>query len=255
MDFNLSFQRSIVSVNRIFEILEEEGEDYERGKEIEKVKGEITFKNVYASFEGRGDILKDVSFKIGSGEKVGITGESGVGKSTIAMLLLRFYKPKKGKIYIDGKDISEIKLSSLRKNISYVSQDLFLFSDTIKENIRFGCRNASEEDIKKAAILSGVDDFVKKLPEGYNTKIGERGVKLSGGERQRIAIARAILKDAPIVIFDEATSNLDERTEKKINNLLKNIFKNKTLIVITHRMSTISSMDRIIYIHKGKVET
>ncbi|MCK4420282.1 ABC transporter ATP-binding protein, partial [candidate division WOR-3 bacterium] len=239
MHLNLSIQRSLASVERIFEILDTEKEPYDKGKiELKDIKGTIEFANISFSYDTE-PILKNISFKVNPGERVAIVGESGVGKSTIAGLLLRFYDPSKGKILIDGIELKEINLSSLRKNIAYVSQDIFLFSDTIRENIRFGRRRATDSEIEKAAKVAGIDSFIRKLPKRYDTTVGERGMKLSGGERQRIAIARAVLKDAPILILDEATSNLDRKIENKIVNSVEKISKNKTLLIIAHRLSTI----------------
>lgn len=254
MNLNLSIQRSLASVKRIFEILDTKREPYDKGKiALKEIKGDIQFKNVSFSYNQE-PVLKNITFRINSGERVAIVGETGVGKSTIASLLLRFYEPQEGIITIDGNDIREIKLESLRRNISYVSQDIFLFSDTIKENIRFGRRDAGDKEIEEAARIAGADEFIQKLPDGYNTEVGERGVKLSGGERQRIAIARAVLKDAPILILDEATSSLDRRTERKIVKSVEKISKNKTLLIIAHRLSTIQGADKIIVLDKGRIK-
>jgi len=217
------------------------------------VKGEIEFKNVTFSYD-REPVLENVSFRIAPGEKIGIAGETGTGKSTIAGLLLRFYEPDEGEITIDGVDIKDIKLESLRKNIAYVSQDIFLFSDTIKENIRIGKRNATDEEIEAAAKVAGADRFIRNLPDGYETEVGERGIRLSGGERQRIALARAVLKDAPIIILDEPTSHLDRKTEREIVESIEKISRDKTLIIIAHRLSTIKNADKIIVLDKGRIE-
>ena len=254
MNLNLSIQRSLASVKRIFEILDTEREPYDKGKiALKETKGDIQFKNVSFSYNQE-PVLKHITFSVKSGERVAIVGETGVGKSTIASLLLRFYEPAEGTITIDGIDIRDIKLASLRKNIAYVSQDIFLFSDTIKENIRFGRRDATEEEIKEAARIACADEFIQRLPDGYNAEVGERGVKLSGGERQRIAIARAVLKDAPILILDEATSHLDRKTEEKIVRSVEKNTKNKTLLIIAHRLSTIRNADRIIVLNNGTIE-
>ncbi len=253
MQMNISIQQSIVSIRRIFEIMDEE-EERDRGIKIERIEGKIEFKNVYFSYDGMNDILKNFSLLIFPGEKIGVVGESGIGKSTIAGLILRFYEHREGKIMIDGIDIRDINLKSLRESISYVSQDIFLFSDTIRENIRLGKRNATDIEIIEAARISGVMDFVKKKGGGLDTKIGERGIRLSGGERQRIAIARAVLKNAPIVILDEATSNLDIKNEKKIIRLAMDIFRGKTMIIITHRKTPLNMLDRIIKIENGSAK-
>ncbi len=254
MNLNLSIQRSLASVKRIFEILDTETEPYEDGRvELKEVKGKIVFRNVSFSYNHE-PVLKNITFTVKPGEKIAIVGETGVGKSTIAALLLRFYEPEKGRVTIDGFDIREIKLESLRKKISYVSQDVFLFSDTIKENIRFGRRDATDEDIMNAAKIAEAHGFISKLSDGYDTEVGERGVKLSGGERQRIALARAILKDSPILILDEATSSVDRKTENRIMKNIKNQCKEKTIIIIAHRLNSIKSADRVIFLDKGKVK-
>jgi len=255
MNINLTVQQSLASVERIFEILDTEKEPYDTGRvELKVVEGKIEFRNVYFSYDTE-PVLNNISFEVHDGEKVAIVGESGAGKSTIAALLLRFYEPLKGKILIDGINIDDIEIASLRKNIAYVSQDVFLFSDTIKENIRFGKRNASSEEIKEAARIASIDTFIEGLPDGYDTQIGERGMKLSGGERQRIAIARAVLKDAPIMILDEATSNLDRKVERKIVEAVEKISGNKTLIIIAHRLSTIRDADKILVLdNRGEIK-
>uniref|UniRef100_A0A7C4Y6N5 ABC transporter ATP-binding protein n=1 Tax=candidate division WOR-3 bacterium TaxID=2052148 RepID=A0A7C4Y6N5_UNCW3 len=252
MDINLSIQSSLVSVRRIFEILDKEVEEKDKGIELKDIKGEIEFKDVSFSYNDK-PVLRNISFKVEPCEKIGIVGETGVGKSTIASLLLRFYEPLRGRIMIDGIDIREIKIGSLRGNIGYVSQDIFLFSDTIRENIRFGRRDAGDEEIEEAVRIAGLDRLIKRLPKGYDTEIGERGVRLSGGERQRIALARAILKDPKILILDEATSNLDRKTEGMILRRMKEISNDKTLIIIAHRLSTIRDVDRVIRLEKGRI--
>jgi len=255
MDINLSIQQSLASVERIFEILDTEKEPYDTGRvELKVVEGKVEFRNVYFSYDTE-LILKNVSFEVRPGEKVAIVGESGAGKSTIGALLLRFYEPIKGKILIDNQDLRDIKIKSLRENIAYVSQDIFLFSDTIKENIRFGKRNADFKEIKEAARIAGIDEFIESLPDGYETMVGERGMKLSGGERQRIAIARAILKDSAIMILDEATSNLDRKVERRIVEAVEEISRNKTLIIIAHRLSTIRDADKILVLNnRGEIK-
>ncbi len=253
MGINLTIQRSLASVERIFEIFDTTKETCEDGElELKEIKGGIKFDNISFSYDKKA-VLKDISFDINPGERIAFVGETGVGKSTIASLLLRFYEPNSGKIYINGLNIKDIKLESLRKNIGYVSQDVFLFSDTIRENIRFGKRGAKDSEIETAAKLAGIHNFIDNLPEGYDTKVGERGVKLSGGQRQRMAIARAVLKDAPILLLDEATSNLDRNTERNIIKSIEKLSLNKTLIIIAHRLSTIRSVDKIIVLDKGKI--
>jgi ATP-binding cassette subfamily B protein len=190
---------------------------------------------------------------IRSGEKIALVGPSGAGKTTFIKLLLRLYSPTSGKILIDGEDISQITQESLRENISMVPQDPILFHRTLAENIGYGKRTATKEEIENAAKLAHCDEFIKDLPYGLQTYVGERGVKLSGGERQRIAIARAILKNAPILILDEATSSLDSHSEILIQDALNNLMAGKTTIVIAHRLSTIQKMDKIIVVDSGKI--
>ena len=180
-------------------------------------------------------------------------GHSGAGKSTIINLLPRFYDPQEGKIEIDGQDIKSVSLRSLRKNLSLVSQDVVLFDDTVKNNIAYAKNNASEEEIKIACRNAAAEQFIEKLPDGYNTFVGENGVRLSGGEKQRISIARAILKESPIILLDEATSSLDAESEEIVQNAILNLTKNKTTLVIAHRLSTIHNADKIFVIENGKV--
>ena len=253
MGINLTIQKSLASAERIFEIMDKTEEAKEKGSiDLELPIRNIKFENVLFSYD-KENILEDISFEIKSGENVAFVGETGVGKSTIAALLLGFYEPDEGTIYINDIDTKKLKLSSIRKNIAYVSQDIFLFSDTIRENIRFGRRGASDNEVEKAARSAGIHDFIEKLPDGYDTKTGERGLKLSGGERQRISIARAILKNAPILLLDEATSNLDRKTERRIIEAIKRVSKYKILITIAHRLSTIKDADRIFVLNNGRI--
>ena len=182
-----------------------------------------------------------------------MVGHSGAGKSTIINLLPRFYDPKEGKVYIDEQNIRSVTLSSLRKNISMVSQDIILFDDTIRANIAYANMNASEEQIKKACDFAAATEFIEKLPQKFETIIGENGVRLSGGQKQRVSIARAVLKNSPIILLDEATSSLDAESEEKVQNAVMNLTKNKTTLVIAHRLSTIIRADKIIVINQGKI--
>ena len=251
-NLNLNVQRSLAAVQRIFEMFDLEPER-EGKEEIEIRRGEVIFDNVSFSYNGNEEVLKDISFKVNPGETIAIVGRSGAGKTTLVSLLLKFFEPTRGRILIDGEDIKETKLKSLRKNIGICSQETFLFSDTIRENIRFGNPEAKEGEIEQAAGLAYADVFIRNLPEGYNTKLGERGINLSGGERQRIAIARALLKNPKILILDEATSQLDSESEKMIQNALKNLFKDRTTFIIAHRLSTIKDADKILVLEKGMV--
>lgn len=225
-----------------------------KGAKMLKIsKGQVTFSDVRFRFNENASVIKDFNLSINSGEKVAIIGPSGAGKSTFVKLLLRLYDVSSGAILVDGQDIKEITQESLRENISLVPQDPILFHRTLLENIRYGRRNATDKEALKAASLAHCDEFALNLPAKYNTYVGERGIKLSGGERQRVAIARAILKNAPILVLDEATSSLDSHSESLIQDALDKLMKNKTVIVIAHRLSTIRKMDRIIVLEKGKV--
>ncbi|MBP5615560.1 MAG: ATP-binding cassette domain-containing protein [Alphaproteobacteria bacterium] len=216
-----------------------------------KIKNqEIVFDHVGFAYDNK-TVFKNLSFVIKKHEKIGIVGLSGSGKTTLINLLQRAYDVSQGKIYIDGQDIARVTLHSLHNAIAIIPQDTSLFHRTIAQNIAYGRHNASMADIKKAAIKAWADEFICDLPQGYQTKVGEKGVKLSGGERQRIAIARAIVKNSPILILDEATSSLDSKTEKYIQRAMKNLMKGKTVIAAAHRLSTLKEMDRIIVLNNG----
>jgi len=234
-------------------LLSHEIKDAPLAKELLVSKGEIIFENLSFSFNKTRKILENINLIIRPGEKVALVGPSGAGKTTLVRLLLRLYSLESGKILIDGQDISKVTQHSLRKNISIVPQDTILFHRTISENIEYGKLGAGIKEIKKSAELSHSDEFIKSLPDGFQTYVGERGIKLSGGERQRVAIARAILKNAPILILDEATSSLDSHSEMLIQDALNTLMMNRTTIVIAHRLSTIQKMDRIIVIDQGKI--
>ena len=221
---------------------------------MENVKGEIVFDNITYIYENNNQkVFNNFSLKINAGDKVAIVGSSGAGKSTFVRLLMRLFNLQTGRILIDGVDISTVSQKNLREEIGFVPQDPVLFHRTLMENIRYGKRNATDEEVKKAASLAHCDEFIANLPKGYETYVGERGVKLSGGERQRVAIARAILKNAPILILDEATSALDSESEMLIQDALHNLIEGKTVIVIAHRLSTIRGMSRIIVISQGSI--
>lgn len=227
--------------------------DIPTAKDMVIKEGNIVFENVNFSFNETRNVLDNLNVKIKAGEKVALIGASGAGKTTFVRLLLRFYDVTSGHIKIDGNNIQHIKLESLRNNISLVPQDPLLFHRTIKENIRYGKDDATDAEVEEAAKLAHCSEFIEVLPKGYDTYVGERGVKLSGGERQRVAIARAILKNAPILILDEATSSLDSHSESLIQDALDTLMKGKTTIVIAHRLSTIKKMDRIIVMQAGGV--
>lgn len=227
--------------------------DIKNPKHLSQIEGGIEFKDVSFFYANNQHILQNISFTVPQGKKLAIVGESGEGKSTIANLILRFYEPQQGKILIDHRNIAEVTQESLRRNIGVVFQDTFLFSGTIMDNIRYGRENATEQEIKNAAKIANADEFINRFPKGYLSEIGERGVKLSGGQKQRIAIARALLKDPPILIFDEATSSLDSKAEYEVQQALNTLMKGRTTIIIAHRLSTIRSVDHIIVIQKGSI--
>ncbi len=223
-------------------------------KVINSVKGEVIFENITYVYENNNSkILDNFSLRIPTGQKIAIVGSSGAGKTTFVRLLMRLFNITSGRVLIDGVDISSISQKNLREKIAFVPQDPSLFHRTLLENIRYGRRDATDEEVLIAAHLAHCDEFIDLLPRGYKTFVGERGVKLSGGERQRVAIARAILKNAPILILDEATSSLDSHSESLIQDALRTLIKGKTTIIIAHRLSTIREMDRIIVIEKGKI--
>ncbi len=221
--------------------------------ELKEVKGTVTYKDVNFAYKKGDRVLHDISFSIKKGEKLALVGESGEGKSTIANLLLRFYEPEKGKISIDSHNIADVTQESLRSQIGVVFQETFLFSGTINENILYGDQNATKEDVIRVATMANAHDFISKLPQGYDTEIGERGVKLSGGQKQRIAIARALLKNPPILIFDEATSSLDSKSEYEVQRALDKLMEGRTTLIIAHRLSTIRNVDHILVLQKGKI--
>lgn len=247
-------QQRLVDTNLLFEFLDENPTviDSKNAISIKRASGDINFKNVSYRYDRR-NVINNLNLEVKSGETVAFVGKSGVGKSTIMKLLLRFYDVTRGSISIDGHDIRNIAQKSLRENIATVFQDAYLFNQTIKYNIRYGNPKASKRKIEQAAELANADVFIKNLDKGLNTVIGERGVKLSGGEQQRISIARAIIKDAPIIILDEATSSLDSESELLIQNALYNLTKNKTTFIIAHRLSTVMRADKIIVLDKGRI--
>ena len=251
---NMGIHQGLSAAKRIMPIIEDDNEDKKSHKDLEIKKGDINFDNVSFKYsESLQNILQKINLNIKSGEMTALVGHSGAGKSTILNLIPRFYEPISGKIFIDNQAINEYSLRSLRNNISLVSQDVSLFDDTIKNNIRYSKLTASDEEITEAAKLSNCDEFIKKLPDGYDTIIGENGIRLSGGEKQRLSIARAILKKSKIILLDEATSSLDAETEDKIQKAINYLTKNKTTIVIAHRLSTILNSNMIYVIDSGNV--
>ncbi len=249
-----SIQKGIASAERIFEILDADEviEEIPNAKEVNGFNKEIEFRNVVFRYE-KEDVLKNINLKIPKGKLTALVGESGGGKSTMADLIPRFYDVTAGEIYLDGENIKNLKIEGLRKLMGIVSQESILFNDTILNNIAFGLENISKEDVIAAAKVANAHEFILNTDDGYETNIGDRGVKLSGGQRQRISIARAVLANPPILILDEATSSLDTESEKLVQEALFNIMKDRTSIVIAHRLSTIQHADEIIVLKKGEI--
>ena len=253
---NSVLQEGTAAANRVFGGIDSRSKvvDDDNAEEIKIFKGNISFRNVIYNYSDKNiAALDSINLEIDSGETIAVVGPSGSGKSTLVNLLLRFFDPYSGNVFIDGKNLKKIKITSLRKNIAIVSQDTLLFHGTVSENIAFGNQNAKQLDIESSAKEAGADNFIKLLPAGYETMIGENGANLSGGERQRIAIARAILRDPAILILDEPTSSLDSEAEDKIKQTLSSISKNRTTIIIAHRLSTVTNSNRIIVLDKGKI--
>jgi subfamily B ATP-binding cassette protein MsbA len=248
-----TFQQAIAAGERIFELLDTKSEiqDVPGATVFDGIEGEVVFEHVHFRY-GEGDrVLEDVSFHVAPGEMVALVGPSGAGKTSIANLLCRFYDPENGRVLVDGHDLREVQVQSLRKHIAVVLQDTFLFNTTVRENLRYGKPGASEEEMVRAAKTAYAHAFIRDLPAGYDTEIGERGVKLSGGQKQRLALARAILADPRILILDEATSAVDAEAEYLIQQALEEVLKGRTALVIAHRLSTIREADRIVALEEG----
>ena len=254
-DIYSQLQRSIGASERLLEILKEKDEAEEIDFPPVKLQGKIEFDNVSFAYPTRKDfqVLKDLNFQVEPGEKVALVGQSGSGKSTIINLLLRFYAVEDGAIKVDGKSIQEFNLTAYRRNLGIVPQEVILFGGTIRENISYGKPAATFEEVEDAARQANALDFIESFPDGFNTLVGERGVKLSGGQRQRVAIARAILKNPSILILDEATSSLDAQSEVLVQQALEKLMEGRTTIVIAHRLSTIKKVDRIFVIQEGRL--
>jgi subfamily B ATP-binding cassette protein MsbA len=252
---NIGIQEGITSAKRIYEIIDEKNEinNDEKAPYLKLKNATIEFKNISFTYPDGTLALKNLSTKIEGGTKVGLVGVSGSGKTTFLNLIPRFFHLKNGSILIDNQNINDINLSSLRKEISLVSQDVILFDDTIKTNILYGNASASNEEIMKACKFAAAQDFIEKLPNKYETIIGENGVKLSGGQKQRLSIARAILKNSSIILLDEATSSLDSESESVIQHAIENLTKNKTTIIIAHRLSTVMNCDKILVFENGQI--
>jgi ABC-type transport system involved in Fe-S cluster assembly fused permease/ATPase subunit len=248
-------KQGLVDLETMFTLLGETPEipDKPGAKALKVSKGVVRFENVSFAYEPERPILQNVSFEIPAGKMVAIVGPSGAGKSTVSRILFRFYDIQSGRVTIDGQDIRDVTQKSLREAIGVVPQDTVLFNDTIAYNIRYGRLDASEDEVMAAAKLAQIDGFIRELPQGYSTMVGERGLKLSGGEKQRVAIARTILKGPPILMLDEATSALDSHTEKEIQDALDRVARNRTTLVIAHRLSTIVHADQILVLEKGRL--
>jgi len=253
---NMMFYQGATGAERVFKVLDKEP-DIKENENYPNLKintGDIEFENVSFVYpETEVAAVKNINISVKGGSTAALVGHSGAGKSTIINLIPRFYDPKEGGIKIDKQKINEVSLVSLRKNISLVSQDIMLFDDTVRANIAYAKLDASEEEIKKACEFAAASDFINDLPKSYGTLIGENGIRLSGGQKQRISIARAVLKNAPIILLDEATSSLDSESEEKVQNAIINLTKNKTTLVIAHRLSTIIRADKIFVLNQGKI--
>ena len=252
--FTEMYQRGMAGFQRFYEIMEMKPEIINQKDTVvcKKIRGEIEFDNLVFGYSDQKKVIKGFNLKIAPGQTVAFVGETGAGKTTIASLLLRFYDPLSGRILVDGIDIRQYKQQELRRNIGIVQQDVFLFSDSVTHNIAYAKPEAEQSEVENAARLAAADKFIEELPNKYATEIGERGVKLSGGQKQRLAIARVFLKNPPIVILDEATSSLDNYTEKLIQESLDKLAENRTTLIIAHRMSTIKNADKIIVLNNGE---
>lgn len=248
-------QLALAGAERVFEVLDTDPDIKNKvgAKKVNKLSGELEFNKICFSYKGNIPILEDISFEVKAGQMLALVGPTGVGKTTISALIARFYDPNSGNITMDGIDIKDMTLESLRNQLSLVLQDVFLFNGTISENIAYGCENATQEDIIHAAEAACIDTYISSLPEKYETVIGERGVRLSGGQKQRISIARSVLRNSPILILDEATSSVDTETETEIQNAINKIAGTRTLIVIAHRLSTVKRADKIIVLDNGRI--
>ena len=249
-------QNGLASADRVFTIMDIKSDiqDVDNASEVNDLKNSLSFDNVSFTYGDEKDkVLSNINFQINKGEIFALVGPSGAGKSTLVDLIPRFYDTLGGSIKIDGKDIKELKIKSLRSLMGIVTQETFLFDDSVKANISYGVENISDDKIKDAAIAANAHEFIKDLPDGYNTIIGERGVSLSGGQKQRIAIARAIVKNPPILILDEATSSLDSESEKHVQSAIENLMSERTVFVIAHRLSTVHNANKILVLENGKI--
>lgn len=257
INFTEQFQNGITGFERFMDIMEVEPDIVDKPKavELKNVKGDITFENVAFKYhDSIQEVFHDINLTVNAGAYVALVGSSGVGKTTMCSLIPRFYEVSEGRILVDGTDVQDIKLKSLRKNIGVVQQDVYLFAGTIMDNIRYGQMDATEEEIINAAKSANAHEFIMELPQGYDTYIGQRGIKLSGGQKQRISIARVFLKNPPILIFDEATSALDNESEKVVQESLEKLAKNRTTFVIAHRLTTIRNAENIIVLTEDGIK-
>jgi len=253
---NNTIQQALAAAERVFQVLDLPNEqDRDRGSnDLPPLARSLEFRGVSFRYEGGGvPALVGIHLSVKAGEVLALVGSSGSGKTTLASLVPRFYEPTEGAILIDGQDIQHGTLRSLRKQIGIVSQDTVLFDETVKNNIAYGRVGATDQEVLEAATLAYAHEFITRLPDGYHTVIGENGVKLSGGERQRLAIARAILRDPPILILDEATSSLDSESERMVQLAFSNLMRNRTTLVIAHRLSTVQNADRIVVLDRGSI--
>jgi subfamily B ATP-binding cassette protein MsbA len=252
---NSTVQQGLAAAVRVFGLLDQKADIVSKpdAKDLPPFRDSIRLQNLQFSYNENIPVLKDINLTVPAGEILAIVGPSGSGKSTLANLIPRFFDIKEGSLLIDGQDIRDVTLKSLRDQIALVTQQTILFNDTIRNNIAYGDQKRSEEDIRNAADAAHALQFIEKLPEGFDTVIGESGNRLSGGERQRLSIARALLKNAPILVLDEATSALDTESEREVQKALENLMKDRTTFVIAHRLSTIKNADRIIVIKDGRI--
>ncbi|MCL2272882.1 MAG: ABC transporter ATP-binding protein/permease, partial [Treponema sp.] len=250
-----SAQQSLAGAERVIEILDAPNsiKDSPNAQKMGKAEGRISFENICFSYIKDVPVLENVSFDIKPGQMVALVGATGVGKTTLSQLISRFYDPVSGRVCIDGKDLRDITIESLRRNISLVLQDTFLFNGTIEENIAFSKPDADFEEIEKASRIARIHEDIMQMPDEYNTQVGERGVKLSGGQKQRIAIARAVLCQSPVLILDEATASVDVRTEAQIQQAINEIAGSRTIVIIAHRLSTVRNADKIVVFEKGRI--
>jgi subfamily B ATP-binding cassette protein MsbA len=251
-----SMEQALAAAHHVWEVMDEHAEIKEKpaAAELPVLKKEIELRNVSFGYANESrSVLRDVSLKVPAGTMVALVGESGGGKSTLTKLLPRFHDPSSGAVLWDGIDLRDVTISSLRKQIALVTQETVLFNDTVRHNIAYGKPDASEREIEEAALIAFAHDFIRELPDGYDTIVGERGIFLSGGQRQRLAIARAILVNAPVLILDEATSALDAESERLVQRAIGNLVRNRTTIVIAHRLSTVRRADIIVVMEAGRI--